>query len=213
MQPPSATPSHPPHGMSANLIKLCSRNIPQSLTDTRKLFCITQLSIPKHCALPIKGGYEYKTEHTSRSARNTTRKTGTEESIHIRHRLIEIGKQTRNGLGGDWGYSFKTTFLFFSFFSCEFNTYLWHDALVVRMTLLICLYSFSICMFIILIPAFHPAPGFTRSQIAPDSGHGSSQVCMAARFSRRPGNSLSQTRASPRPAACPDSPSPQETPK
>ena len=32
-----------------------------------------------------KGGYEYKTKHKSRSARNTTRETGREESIHIRH--------------------------------------------------------------------------------------------------------------------------------
>ena len=52
-----------------------------------------------------KGGYEYKTKQKSCSARNTTRKTGTESNIHIRQRLIEIGKQTRNGLGGDRGYS------------------------------------------------------------------------------------------------------------
>jgi len=30
--------------------------------------------------------------------------SGREESIHKRHRLIETGKQTRNGLGGDLGY-------------------------------------------------------------------------------------------------------------
>ena len=40
------------------------------------------------------------------------------------------------------------------FFSCEFDTYLWHGALVMRMSLLICLSSFSICMFIILIPVY-----------------------------------------------------------
>jgi len=51
-----------------------------------------------------KGGYEYKTKHKPRSARNTTRKTDREENIHIRHRLVETGKQTRNGLGGDRGY-------------------------------------------------------------------------------------------------------------
>jgi len=44
-----------------------------------------------------KGGYEYKTKHKPRSARNTGRKTGREESIHTRHRLLETGKQTRNG--------------------------------------------------------------------------------------------------------------------
>jgi len=38
-----------------------------------------------------KGGYEYKTEHKPHSARNTGRKTCTEEST--RHRLIETGKQ------------------------------------------------------------------------------------------------------------------------
>jgi len=51
-----------------------------------------------------KGGYEYKTKNKPRSARNTTRMTGREKSIHIRHRLIETGKQTRNGLWGDRGY-------------------------------------------------------------------------------------------------------------
>jgi len=40
-----------------------------------------------------KGGYEHRTE--TRSACNTGRKTGREESIHTRHRLIETGKQTR----------------------------------------------------------------------------------------------------------------------
>jgi len=50
------------------------------------------------------GWYEYKTKHKPRSARNSTRKTGREENIHIQHRLIETGKQTRNRLGGDRGY-------------------------------------------------------------------------------------------------------------
>ena len=50
-----------------------------------------------------KGGYEYKTEHKPRSARNTGRKTCREESIHTRHRLIETGKQTRN-VHGDRSY-------------------------------------------------------------------------------------------------------------
>jgi len=48
-----------------------------------------------------KGGHEYEIELQPRSARNTGRKTGREESVHKRHRLIETGKQTRNGLGGD----------------------------------------------------------------------------------------------------------------
>ena len=43
----------------------------------------------------------YRTEHKTRSARNTGIKTGTEESIHTRHRIIETGKQTRNGREGD----------------------------------------------------------------------------------------------------------------
>jgi len=51
-----------------------------------------------------KRSYEYKTKHKPRSALNTIKKTGREESIHIRHRLIETGKQTRNGLGRDQGY-------------------------------------------------------------------------------------------------------------
>jgi len=51
-----------------------------------------------------KGGYEYKTKHKTRSAHNTGRKTGREENIHIRHRIIETGKQARTGLGGDRGY-------------------------------------------------------------------------------------------------------------
>ena len=44
---------------------------------------------------------QVETEHKSRSAQNKGRKTGREESILIRHRIIETGKQTRNGLGGD----------------------------------------------------------------------------------------------------------------
>ena len=48
-----------------------------------------------------KGGYEYSTKHKTRSARNTDRKTGREESIHTRHRLIEAGKQTRKVREGD----------------------------------------------------------------------------------------------------------------
>jgi len=51
-----------------------------------------------------EGGYEYKTEHKPRSARNTGRKTGREENIHRRHRLIETGKQRRIGREGDRGY-------------------------------------------------------------------------------------------------------------
>ena len=48
-----------------------------------------------------KGGYDYETEHKPHSAHNAGRKTGREENIHTRHRLIETGKQTRNGLKGD----------------------------------------------------------------------------------------------------------------
>jgi len=52
-----------------------------------------------------------------------------------------------------FGFVFIATSFLSSFFYCEFNTYFKHSTLVIRMTLLICLSSFSICMFIILIPA------------------------------------------------------------
>ena len=51
-----------------------------------------------------RDGYEDRTEHKTRSARNTGRQTGTEESIHTRHRVIETGKQTRKVREGDQGY-------------------------------------------------------------------------------------------------------------
>jgi len=51
-----------------------------------------------------KGGYGYRTEPKARSARNTGRKTGREENIHTRHRLIETGEQTRKVREGDRGY-------------------------------------------------------------------------------------------------------------
>ena len=47
---------------------------------------------------------QIEAENKARSAHNTYRKTGREESIYIRHRIIETGKQTKNGLGGDRGY-------------------------------------------------------------------------------------------------------------
>jgi len=47
---------------------------------------------------------QIETKHKTRSAHNTGRKIYREKSIHIRHRIIETGKQTRNGLGGDQGY-------------------------------------------------------------------------------------------------------------
>jgi len=49
---------------------------------------------------------------------------------------------------------FITTSLFSFFFLYEFNTYLWFGELVIRITLRICLSSFSTSMFIILIPAY-----------------------------------------------------------
>ena len=49
---------------------------------------------------------------------------------------------------------FITTSLFSFFFLYEFNTYLWYSYLVIRITLRICLSSFSTSMFIILIPAY-----------------------------------------------------------
>jgi len=48
-----------------------------------------------------KGGHKHTTEHKTRNASNTGRKTGAEESIHTRHRLIQTGKQTRNVREGD----------------------------------------------------------------------------------------------------------------
>jgi hypothetical protein len=47
-----------------------------------------------------KDGCEYRTEHKTHNGG----KTGTEESIHTRHRLIDTGKQTRNVREGDRGY-------------------------------------------------------------------------------------------------------------
>jgi len=47
---------------------------------------------------------QIESEHKTRSAHNTGRKTGREESIHTRHRLIETGKQTRNVREGDRDY-------------------------------------------------------------------------------------------------------------
>jgi len=52
-----------------------------------------------------RGGYEFRTEHKTRSARNTGRQTGREERIHTRHRLIETSKQTRKVHEGDRVYS------------------------------------------------------------------------------------------------------------
>ena len=51
-----------------------------------------------------KGGSEYETEHKIRGTHTTGRKTGREENIHTRHRLIETGKQTRKVCEGDRGY-------------------------------------------------------------------------------------------------------------
>jgi len=51
-----------------------------------------------------KGGDECRTDHKTRSVRNTVKKTGGAKSIHMRHKLIETGKQTRNVREGDRGY-------------------------------------------------------------------------------------------------------------
>ena len=48
------------------------------------------------CQRYVSNSQEKKNEHKPCSARNTGRKTGREEIIHTRHRLIETGKQTRN---------------------------------------------------------------------------------------------------------------------
>jgi len=53
MQPFSATHSHPPHGISANLIKLFPKYSSQSFADTREGVCISRVWIPNPCALPI----------------------------------------------------------------------------------------------------------------------------------------------------------------
>jgi len=44
-----------------------------------------------------KGGWEYRTKHKTCSARNTGKKTGREESIHTRHRLIENRQTDKEG--------------------------------------------------------------------------------------------------------------------
>jgi len=53
-----------------------------------------------------------------------------------------------------FGFVFITTFLFSCSLFFEFNRYLCHGALNVRLTLLLCLSPFSICLFIMLIPAY-----------------------------------------------------------
>jgi len=50
-----------------------------------------------------EGGHVYKTKHKRRSARNTGRKTGREEIIYTRHRLMKTGKQRRNVREGGRG--------------------------------------------------------------------------------------------------------------
>jgi len=49
---------------------------------------------------------------------------------------------------------FITTFLFPFFFFCKFNRYLCHGALNVRITLLLSMSPFFICMFTLLIPVY-----------------------------------------------------------
>jgi len=58
---------------------------------------------------------EYRTEHETRSVRNTRRKAGRDESIHTRHRLIETGKHTRKVHEGDRGYYWYSAKVFFGF--------------------------------------------------------------------------------------------------
>ena len=60
---------------------------------------VTQVSIEfvKKAESIQENGYDSKT----RSAHNTGRKTGGEESLHTRHRLMETGKQTRKVREGD----------------------------------------------------------------------------------------------------------------
>jgi len=53
-----------------------------------------------------------------------------------------------------FGFVFITTFLFPFFFFFQFNGYLCHGALDVRITLLLSLSPFSICMFTMLIPVY-----------------------------------------------------------
>jgi len=48
-----------------------------------------------------KGDCGYRTKPKTRSARITGKKTGREESIHTRYKLIETGKQTRKVREGD----------------------------------------------------------------------------------------------------------------
>jgi len=56
-----------------------------------------------------KGGYEDRTEHKTRSAHNTDRPIGREESIHTRHRHVKTGKQRMNVREGDRGYFWYST--------------------------------------------------------------------------------------------------------
>ena len=53
MQPPSTTHSHPPHGMSANLIKLCSQSVPLRVLRTP----VRESALPE-CELPTLAFYQ-----------------------------------------------------------------------------------------------------------------------------------------------------------
>jgi len=84
-----------------------SRVVRTSIGGTRtSIWNVTEVSIKflEQEERRQKGGKEYRTEHKTRSARNTGRKTGREESLHARHRLTEKGKQTKKVREGDRGY-------------------------------------------------------------------------------------------------------------
>ena len=75
-----------------------------------------------------------------------------------------------------FGSVFINTFVFSFHFSCEFNTYLWCGTVVIRMTLLVCLSTFSTCMSLIVNPVYvcvnicAPSPGLhIRTHVPPFS--------------------------------------------
>ena len=165
---PFTTHSHLSHGMSAQMLKLCSgsRNIPLKvvLALTEDITCVMsrlhfRVWIPNLGALPIIALVSL-THIPWVFARFS-------ESVSYVYIFFStcLSNCVASAAWFVFGFVFITTFLFSFFFSCTFNPYLWHGALVIRMPLLICLSSFSICMFLNLIAAYVTVYAFPSSSI------------------------------------------------
>ena len=136
--------SHPPHGMSANFVKWCSRNIPLKATRRNHAFLECWVWIPNLGALPIIAPVSFCLFACSY------------DSVSNVHTFFStcLSSCVASAAWCVFGFVLITTFLISLFFTCKFNTYFGHGALVIRMSLLICLSLFSICVFILPIPAY-----------------------------------------------------------